>query len=268
MTTPKVNPNLTHNINNLKATPSCHKFDKMMDLYVCGLLPDSNLRRLENHIEACPYCAANFAHMKETYRAMDSNAIPIPKPDWDTNWRIIRKRVLQTTTKKSHAPARGLRWGMALAGSFVIFILGIFAGRLFLNSPPPLPSEDNRLAQQLQSSMQEHIDGIKPVILQYANYKADPGQFPDVSIDREIAAQFLEKNRLLQGHFQPGRPNKNKYMLQLLEELDLILTEISNLTDNEPENLALVKELIKIKGTLLKMELIHSQPAQPREIRI
>ncbi len=244
-----------------KKKNTCKGFEKMMDRYVCETLPEAGRLELEAHINECTVCARTFSRIKETYSFIRTSAGEVPPTDWDTSWRIIRKRVLEKKTAgKQWLP--GLRWGPLLAGSMLIFLVGIFVGKFVLFSPHPAAVTDSQINRQLQTALRDHIENIKPVIIQYANYtgSADREQGLSMDIDREIASKFLVKNRLLQGRM--GR-DKNRHMSQLLEELDMILTEISNLTAGEPENLLLIKELIKIKGILLKMEVLHSPRKEP-----
>lgn len=240
---------------------TCKRFEAKMDHYVCGTLTEAGRLELEAHIAECAACARTFSAIQETYSYIRASAGEIPTTDWDTSWRIIRKRVLE---KKNAAKpwVPGLRWGPVLAGSIVIFLVGIFVGKYVHFSPRPAAVTVSEINRQLQTALLEHIENIKPVIIQYANYSGGTGREQNLSvdIDREIAAKFLVKNRLLQGRMVQ---NKNRYMSQLLEELDMILTEISNLTVDEPENLLLIKELIKIKGILLKMEIFHSPRKEP-----
>lgn len=245
----------------VKKKNTCKRFEAKMDHYVCEILPEAGRLALEAHIDQCAACARTFSGIKASYSFIRTSAGEVPTTDWDTSWRIIRKRVLEKKDPgKRRLPGPG--WGFVLAGSMLIFLVGIFVGKYVLFSPRPAAVTDSQINRQLQSALLEHIENIKPVIIQYANYtgNADHEQNLSMGIDREIASKFLVKNRLLQGRMER---DKNLRMSQLLEELDMILTEISNLTAGEPENLFLIKELIKIKGTLLKMEILHSPRKEP-----
>lgn len=245
-----------------KHTLTCKACAGLMDHYAVGALGESDQNRLDAHLETCPACARTFAQIKETYAFLHSGGDAAPTPDWDTSWRVIRKNVL-TETSGRRAPVRSYRRVWTLAGAVAIFVVGIFLGRYMNLWSPGGASRDTAAAQQLYAAFQEHVENIKPVILQYANTGRTTEIRESIAIDREIAARFLADNRLLQGRLDRG---KNKRMTLLLEELDMILTEIANLTANEPENLQLVKELIKMKGILLKIELMHPR-GKPEPVR-
>ncbi|MCP5104129.1 MAG: hypothetical protein GY950_12155 [bacterium] len=240
----------------------CKKYEAMMDAYVCETLTQTERSELEIHTTGCTACTHTFSEIKEAFSLIEADAEDeqaVPTPDWDTQWRIIRKRVFETTAPRNQT-ARGFGWRLAAltaAGAMVIFILGIFVGKYMIFSPSKTGVSGAQISSQLQAALQDHIESIEPVIIQYANYRKSGSGNENLSIDidREMAAKFLVKNRLLQGKLLT---NKNQYMRQLLEELDMILTEISNLTTDEPENLLLIKELIKIKGILLKVEVFHA----------
>lgn len=247
-------------------TKQCKKYETKMDLYICDALPEADRSKLEDHIKTCAACARTFSKIKEAYAFIASGTEKVPTPDWDTQWRVIRKRVLAASRPKEKT-VPGFRWGWAMAGAMVIFVMGVFVGKYMFFSPTEDTVTDSRVTRQLHLALQEHIETIKPVILQYSNYHraaaGGQGISVDIVIDREMAAKFLAKNRLLQGQMLQ---NKNQYMKQLLEELDMILMEISNLTTDEPENLLLIKELIKIKGILLKMEVFRAPQQELRKI--
>jgi hypothetical protein len=240
----------------------------MMDDYICETLRESERTKLENHIKTCPGCARTFAEIKDTYSFIGSGGDEVPTPDWDTSWRIIRKQVMEKTTAQkspSFGFNRGYKWGLSAVAALIIFLVGIFVGKFLTVTPGESTTGKEDITYKLQAALKEHIENIKPVILQYANYNRAAEIQESIPIDREIAAKFLTKNRLLQGQLGD---EKNKYLLQLLEELDMILTEISNLTTDEPENLLLIKELIKMKGTLLKIELIHAPKDTDKRMKV
>ena len=244
----------------------CNKYERIMDGYICETLRDTESKKLETHMQDCPACARTFAEIKGTYSFIGSGGAEAPTPDWDTSWRIIRKQVMEKTTTRKDTGFGfkwgykwGYKWALSAAVAVIIFLLGIFVGKYLTMAPGTSTPGKEDIAYKLQAALKDHVENIKPVILQYANYSRAAEIRESIPIDREIAAELLAKNRLLQGQMEH---EKNKYMLQLLEELDMILTEISNLTADEPENFLLIKELIKMKGTLLKIELIHA-PKEP-----
>jgi hypothetical protein len=48
---------------------------------------------------------------------------------------------------------------------------------------------------------------------------------------------------------------KNPNLAQLLEDVDLVLREIANLDEEDPENLSMIKELIQQRGILYEIEV-------------
>ncbi|MCP4218042.1 MAG: zf-HC2 domain-containing protein [bacterium] len=245
-----------------KKNSTCGTFEKMMDLYVCGMLTETDQLHMEAHTGECPACLRLFDGIKETYQFIDSKADTVPAHDWDTSWRIIRKQVFETAGRK--IPSFGFRIGWTLAGAAAVFLVGILVGVYLINSPyfhnadaPCIQRGQAEGLKLLRTAFHRHIEDTKPVIIQYANYDDAEDREMSLSPDREIAAQLLAQNRLLQGKLAQLSPAKQRALGQLMEELELILTEISNLSEGEPENIALVKELIRIKGVLPKTEVFH-----------
>ena len=77
----------------------------------------------------------------------------------------------------------------------------------------------------LATAFNEYIEDIKPVIIEYANTSTDLRQNDLIALDKEIAKKLLLRNHLLQSQLTVNCP-KNLYLL--LEDLEMILTEISN----------------------------------------
>jgi hypothetical protein len=230
----------------------CKKFQKMMDLYVCEMLSDTKTHEFESHIKDCSACSITFAKIRETYAFLTSNTEEKVASDWDTSWRKINKRLMEAKPSvRENQPFYKLR--LAIVGAVVFFMVGLFVGRYFLFPPQGKETLESQLNRQLKVSLLEHIENIKPIIIQYSNSKIPYKSNQNLLIDREVASRFLVNNQLLQGQFSK---DKNKRIIQLLEELEIILTEISNISQERPENLYLIRELIKIKGILMKIEVL------------
>ncbi len=237
----------------------CRGFQKMMDHHVCGSLSQGDQAKLAEHTRQCPECARAFTTIKETYAFLGSTTqeAPVPTPDWDASWRAIRKNVIDNQPRRTKKSPRFI-WGLAAAAGIILFILGIGVGRLFFVSPTHthLPETDAENMRLLQTALRNHMEDIKPVIIQYANVNQNGGPDESMALDRQMAARLLAKNRAFHQRLEQLPPGKRKQLTLLLEELDLILTEIANLTADEPENISLVKELIKMKGIRSKIELM------------
>ena len=243
----------------------CHKIEKIMGLYIYNELPAKEKDAFEAHINTCPDCSAKLTEFKKTRAFITENQIPTPTPDWDQSWLNIRKRLIdhrQQQEKRKRFPMPMLRWAGALAGSAAIFLLGLLVGTHVKDTPKKYEIPDPASAYILQE-FQEHIENIKPVIIEYANYWRSADTPPDLPVEKERVIHLLMQNQMLLCRI-PG--DNNRYMQQLLNELNGILTKIALLTWEDPDSLSRIKKMIRRKGLLFKMEALR--PAKKTEMSL
>ena len=238
-----------------------------MGLYIYDELPKKEKHAFETHVNTCPNCSAKLTEFKKTYAFITEKHTPSPTPDWNQSWLNIRKRLInhqQQQEKRKRFPMPILRWVGTLAGSAAIFLLGLLVGTHVKDIPTKYETPDAASAYILQE-FQEHIENIKPVIIEYANYwrSADVESPPDLPVEKERVIHLLMQNQMLLCRI-PG--DNNRYMQQLLNELNGILTKIALLTWEDPVSLSHIKKMIRKKGLLFKMEALR--PAKETEMSL
>jgi hypothetical protein len=217
--------------------------------YIDNELSGKQLREVEAHLAICASCRGNLERMKadidlvlENMEMLNPEHIPadilIPVPVGEKN----------TGARRISFPA--FRWWdrrLAVAGSLLIFILGILVGTFFFSSPPLNISIRHESPEQLRFILQEHFENIKPVLIEYANFSVSQEDGMDILLDKEFVTALVEQNRFIKKRIPA---DKNEYLSRLLDELGLILQEISSLTKEDPASLSMIKE----KEILFKLE--------------
>jgi hypothetical protein len=236
-----------------------------MGLYIYDELPEKEKNAFETHVNTCPNSSAKLAKFKKIHAFVTENQTPTPIPDWDQSWLNIRKRLIdhqQHQEKRKGFPIPMLRWAGVLAGSAAIFLSGLLVGTNVKNTPTKYETPDAASVYILQE-FQEHIENIKPVIIEYANYWRSADSPPDLPVEKERVIHLLMQNQMLLCRI-PG--DNNRYMQQLLNELNGILTKIALLTWGDPDSLSRIKKMIRKKGLLFKMEALR--PAKETEMSL
>jgi hypothetical protein len=250
---------------------SCQKIESLLALYIYDELSKSEQDAVENHIKSCSLCAQKVTHFKDTMSLYSTKLEPVPQPDWERSWDRIRERLevqssLQQEKTSTYRPT--MRWAGALAASVAIFVFGLLMG-MYLFHPSTEPGEltSNRQAltntatlpnnaQYFEKQLSQHMEDIKPVIVQYANYWSDKDTLPGkpLPIEKKMVLDLLIRNQMLLCNL----PDENNLQMQkLLKELKVILVKIALLTLDDPESLAIIKQMIRKKGLLFKMEALR-----------
>ncbi len=228
---------------------TCQRFkkDMLMDLY--GELPAKKRGRLEAHLADCESCRKEFAVTRKVLTSVDSApAADLAEPDWDRAWNKIEAGLEPARTRPA---VRSLfpRWAFAPAALAVLFVLGVVVGRFFLPSRPPVQAglRTGMLSPAGERTLlARYFENVTPVLLDYANDgKGQTGE--DVRLmDRKTAASLLVENMLL----RRALARKNPALADLFDDLDVILTEMSNLKDRDASTPASLKDAINNRRVL------------------
>ncbi len=236
---------------------NCKKCECMMELYIHEELSRPDKKNVQEHLSKCNDCTIKFNKIKQVVSKIHSITDNLPEPVWDKSWQVIKENVEKKPGRERfsfHFPSFNRR--LAAAYSIFIFILGLIAGKILFFSTPPVKIETFRSPQNIQLAIREYLEDIKPVIIEYVNYRPIYKNKEEIAFDKKLALQLLYRNRILRYRTSKARNND---LQQLLEELEIILIEISNLSsnNNESENLFMIQKLIKIKRTIYKLEALY-----------
>lgn len=226
--------------------------------YMDKEIPERKNRKIAAHLARCPVCREAYEKMRQdvdlVMESMDLlNPRVIPTGITVTPKKIEKK----SWSKKFFIPVPGWwDWRVALTGSLFIFILGIFVGKYFISPSPRNMLVRLESPEHLHFVLQEHFENIKPVLIEYANFSVSEEGSMDILLDKEFVSGLMKRNRLIKEHIPRDR---NTYLKQLLDELEVILREISALTKEKPESLFYIKKMIKEKEILFKLEASNPQ---------
>jgi anti-sigma factor RsiW len=67
---------------------ACNELVAVITDYLEGILPESDRRRFEAHLETCPYCVTYLGQMRETIEAMGELTVDAIAPE-------VRREVLE-----------------------------------------------------------------------------------------------------------------------------------------------------------------------------
>ena len=229
----------------------------VLDYY--GELPPAEKDGLAAHLRTCRRCAAEREETVRVFSLLE--AYPpedIPVPNGERVWGRIENRL-----DPKRAPAGGpatawnlRQWAMAGAALALVLAAGIFIGRRV--SPPSLPpaasppSGPVRTTAALKPVLAGHLEDLKPLLLDYANYTPDDAAGATVVIDEEFLRALLFQNVLLRKALAGSDPAA----AELLDDCDLILKEIINRDAPAAASPEDIRELIRGRDVLFKLEII------------
>ena len=230
----------------------CKKSKEKIILYLYGELSESEKADLENHVKTCPACKEDFEYTKKVFQLIDDSKEDSPAANWDKCWREIGVGVqAEPRTRKSFFLAP--RWVYAAAGMLFIFILGAFIGRYLFFAPQQSTVEEGISETAMKLKLNSYIDELKPILIEYANYAASEDK-DTMIIEKDIVRSLLIQNFLLKDLVARSDPS----LLPFLEDLDIVLKELSNMQKGDELTPSMIKELIHEREILFKMEILQT----------
>lgn len=232
----------------------CKKFKEKIILNLYGELPDREKSELESHIQKCAECSRDLEYTKKAFQALEySKKGKKPEADWERAWQRISSTV-EEKPKKQKSIFLFPRWAYAAAAIVFVFALGIIIGSLWFPTLQKSTLSQKASLISMDQSLLEHFEDLKPVLTEYANYSPSEERNGTITIDREILESLLLQNYLL----KKAIASRNNLSLQeFLEDVDLILREITNLRNGDRPTLSLIKETINQRDILFKMEIFQ-----------
>ena len=238
---------------------NCKNARLLIVLDVYGELEDAEKRGLDAHVQACPACARE---REETRRALalvgGARTVSVPAVDAEKAWRKIQAGI--------RVPARALirarrpfgQWALAGAALAGVLIAGVLIGRNWLRPPAPQPlsaaaAADNGGAS-LQPALASHLDDILPILLDYSHASEPAGGERRILVEESRIRVLLLQNLLL----RRALARQNPEAADLLEDIDLVLKEISNRSAEAPVPDSDIGSLIQERDILFKMRILKT----------
>jgi hypothetical protein len=232
-----------------------HPHEDELVLHYYGELvgPDAGL--LERHLRECAACRESFARLERVLRAVEQTPVPEPADGFEGEiWSRLRPGLRASKPARpsvfgSRDSAFGIRhsafvprWVFA-SGVAALVVIAFLAGALWraTRSAPPagstqarndiVPGEAPRgntsatgelRERLLLAAVGEHLDRTEVVLVELMN--AQGRGTVDITAEQLRAEDLASENRLYR---QTAQSLGNHAVVSLLDELDLILTEVA-----------------------------------------
>ncbi len=230
----------------------CKKYEEKIVLYLYGELNDREKVEVENHVKECPACLEDLEYTKKVFKLVDDNNEIAPEANWEKCWREIGAGV-QVEPRKQKSFFLAPRWVYAAAALFLVFVLGALIGRYWFFPSQEAPLEPGISQGSINLALNEYIESIKPILIEYANYTT-PEEEETITIDKEAVRSLLIQNLLLKDLIAKSDPS----LIPFLEDLDIILKELSNMRSGDELTPSMIKELIHEREILFKIEILQT----------
>ncbi len=231
----------------------CKKCKEKIILHLYGELNKQEKAEFKNHIKECPECAKDFAYTKDVFKALDNAKEEAPDADWEKCWREIGSSV-QVGPRKQKSFFLAPRWVYAAAALLFVFVLGAFLGRLWFFPAQESPLDPGISQGSMNLALKEYIDELKPILIEYANYATSNEGEETVLMDKKIVRGLLIQNLLLKDLVAKSNPS----FIPLIEDLDIILKELSNMQTGDRETPSLIKKFIHEREILFKIDIVQA----------
>jgi hypothetical protein len=231
----------------------CKKYEEKIILYLYGELSDKEKADLQSHIQECSSCARDLEYTKKVFKALDDSKGEAPQANWEKSWKEISSTTqVQPREKKSFLLTQ--RWVYAGAALLVVFVLGALLGRFLFFPVKESPFRAGAAPAAMNPALIEYMDELKPILIEYANYTSLEGTEEAMLIDKDTLRSLLVQNLLLKDIIAKSNPS----LLPFLDDLDLVLKELSNMKRGDKQTPSMIKELIQEREILFKMEIFQS----------
>lgn len=240
---------------------NCKHYENNIILLLYNELSKKDEKKLNDHLNKCENCRKFIAENKIMFSEISETDAGEFEPEWDEYWTKIDNEISNTGKEKfSLFPFNSK--ALSFAMSIVILVAGIFIGRSFIPSP-----QDEKLIMKRKNSnllyVKDYFENVKPVMLDYANYTIPMNNGNGGPVDKKIIRSMLDEVRLIKRHISP---DKDPYLATLLEELELILTEIKNVTPGEKDSMRSLQEMIREKDIPIKIDLFKNKVKRSQRI--
>jgi Putative zinc-finger len=252
---------------------SCRKYQESFLEALYGELEPPQSEAFERHLAACPICSKEFDGLKETLQLLQARKRP--QPD-EAFWTMVWARFLREVESNPSSATKNSgwflqpRWVWRTAAAAALVLLGFAFGRYFTDRPmeisdrdKSLPAAPSGLHDALDERVDRYLQRSKLVLLGVVNLDPnhqDISSF-DLTPERTLSRELVQETYSLKQELAAAR---QKRMLELLSELEVILLQISHLQEGHNAlGIELAKTGIRHKALVFKINVEEMSRARP-----
>jgi len=230
----------------------CKKIAKLMVLSIYDELTASEISVLDNHLHNCSFCSAEFTRLKQQHLKLKNMAGEVPEFDWEKSWRAIKDPVLKAAKKDQRRflfPARTWK----IVSVCAVFVLGVLLGRLLIFTPSGSFSIGPAHETLPVPVLTGYFEDIRTALIEYNNLRVEQSNDQILAFEKERLKNLLFQNRMIKTRLQD---TEFAFLLPLLYDLELVLFEAANLSQQDPEYLVFIQGLINEKEIFFRLRHI------------
>jgi hypothetical protein len=248
---------------------SCKKIKALMVNALYNELSEKEKNIFQTHLKTCSGCSAEYKKLTTLMGVMDKRQRPKMSEDfWDNYYLQVEKRIEAAKEEKPLIKTRWRRqrignldfrrrWVLYPAAALAVLLVSIGIAQ-FLSLPEGKKIVDTAVSsfRRLSPAVAQHFDNLQPLLIDYSNYTPEETgtrSEETVIIEKRTVQKLLLENQLLK---RVVAKENNISAKQLMDELEIILLEISNTNGDREATLQAVKQLIKDNDILFKMKVL------------
>lgn len=232
---------------------NCEDFKNMLITGIYGRLNPGDQEAMEDHVRHCQSCEAAYREAKTYLGAFESND-PVPLPDWDKSWDVIAARALKPKRRFPLFP-HYRRITLAAGAAILVFVIGLMAGRQ-LYGPDGRPDQLHNWAGYTYTSNQNYAENLELLLINFTNRGDKPADQEFSQAEQAIVRDILTQTRLLK---QIALTRDDNFLLNLLDDIELILVGISNLDPSDKNSADQLNQFIQKKSLKLRLDQLARQ---------
>jgi hypothetical protein len=255
----------------------CKRYRDMFDDVLYNEAPESYRKAFFLHLKKCHPCSSEYEKISSLLNQMDKRRRPEMKEEfWGGYWARLESRMKDESVPKGEPGwwetlneffSFKYRWAMAPVAAILLVVVGIGIGR-YISIPSGRQILNSALApiRQFSPAVAEHFDNMKPLLIDYSNAESGIEETTieePFMVDKGILKKLVLQNYLL----KKAVANSNDPSIkQLLDDMELVLIELSNSEGNEEELAESIKNIIKRNDMLFKMKIYKNKGIKPSTI--